>query len=98
MVMTAHGACGFLPSGPEMSMYVSQTVIPPVQELRTDEEDVDMMESKRDVKLVKASQQRARRKDRKSVPSSDEESSDDSRFLRYRERERRRSSKRTPER
>ncbi|KAE9309858.1 hypothetical protein PF008_g20594 [Phytophthora fragariae] len=32
MVMTAHGASGFMPTGPEMGMYVQQTIIPPVQE------------------------------------------------------------------
>ncbi|KAE9268177.1 hypothetical protein PR003_g31534, partial [Phytophthora rubi] len=36
MVMTAHGAGGFMPSGPEMGMYVQQTIIPPVQESKPD--------------------------------------------------------------
>ncbi|KAE8959169.1 hypothetical protein PR001_g30816, partial [Phytophthora rubi] len=95
MVMTAHGASGFVPSGPEMGMYVQQTIIPPVQESKPDVGDVDMSESERDVKTVRTSQRRTRRKDRRPDTSSDEESSDDSYYSRRRERGRRRSSKRT---
>ncbi|KAE8966498.1 hypothetical protein PR001_g28390, partial [Phytophthora rubi] len=50
MVMTAHGASGFMPSGPELGMYVQQTIIPPVQESKPDVGDADMSESERDVK------------------------------------------------
>ncbi|KAE8997262.1 hypothetical protein PR001_g19635 [Phytophthora rubi] len=50
MVMTAHGASGFVPSGPEMGMYVQQTIIPPIQESKSDLGDVVMSESERDVK------------------------------------------------
>ncbi|KAE8902628.1 hypothetical protein PF003_g13322 [Phytophthora fragariae] len=95
MVMTAHGAGGFMPSGPEMGMYVQQTIIPPVQESKLDVGDVDMMDSERDVKTVKTSQRRTRRKDRRPDTSSDDESSDDSHYSRRREWGRRRSSKRT---
>ncbi|KAE9286964.1 hypothetical protein PF008_g26540 [Phytophthora fragariae] len=95
MVMTANGAGGFMPSGPEMGMYVQQTNIPPVQESKSDVGDVDMMDSERDVKMVKASQRRTRRKDRRPDTSSDDESSGDSHYSRRRERGRRRSSKRT---
>ncbi|KAE9060576.1 hypothetical protein PF005_g31433 [Phytophthora fragariae] len=95
MVMTAHGASGFMPSGPEMGMYVQQTIIPPVQESKPDVGDVDMSDSERDVKTVKMSQRRTRRKDRRPDTSSDEESSDDSYYSRRRERGRHRSSKRT---
>ncbi|KAE8973219.1 hypothetical protein PF011_g25339 [Phytophthora fragariae] len=94
MAMTAHGAGGFMPSGPEMGMYVQQTIIPPVQESKPDVGDVDMMDSERDVKAVKTSQRRTRRKDRRPDTSSDDESSDDSHYSRRRERGRRRSSKR----
>ncbi|KAE8964600.1 hypothetical protein PF011_g28603 [Phytophthora fragariae] len=95
MVMTAHGAGSFMPSGPEMGMYVQQTIIPPVQESKPDVGDVDMMDSERDVKTVKTSQRRTRRKDRRPDTSSDDESSDHSHYSRRRERGRRRSSKRT---
>ncbi|KAE8875636.1 hypothetical protein PF005_g29091 [Phytophthora fragariae] len=95
MVMTAHGASGFMPSGPEMGMYVQQTIIPPVQESKPDVGDVDMSESERDAKTVRTSQRRTRRKDRRPDTSSDEESSDDSYYSRRRGRGRRRSSKRT---
>ncbi|KAE8957566.1 hypothetical protein PF005_g30530 [Phytophthora fragariae] len=47
MVMTAHGASGLMPSGPEMGMYVQQTIIPPVQDPKPDVGDVDMSESER---------------------------------------------------
>ncbi|KAE8876152.1 hypothetical protein PF007_g29049 [Phytophthora fragariae] len=96
MVMTAHGTSGFVPGGPEMGMYVQQTIIPPVQELKTDVGDVDMSDSERDVKTVRTSQRRTRRKNRRPDTSSDEESSEDSYYSRRRERGRRRSSKRTP--
>ncbi|KAE8897898.1 hypothetical protein PF003_g17797 [Phytophthora fragariae] len=95
MVMTAHGASGFTPSGPEMGMYVQKTIIPLVQESKPDVGDVDMSESERDVKTVRMSQRRTRRKDRRPDTSSDEESSDDSYYSRRRERGRRRPSKRT---
>ncbi|KAE8968669.1 hypothetical protein PF011_g27096 [Phytophthora fragariae] len=95
MVMTAHGTSGFVPSGPEMGMYVQQTIIPPVQELKPDVGDVDMSDSERDVKTVKTSQRRTRRKVRRPDTSSDEESSDGSYYSRRRERGRRRSSQRT---
>ncbi|KAE9315546.1 hypothetical protein PF008_g19215 [Phytophthora fragariae] len=95
MVMTAHGASDFVPSGPEMGMYVQQTIIPPVQESKPDVGDVDMSDSERDVKTVKTSQGRTRRKDDRPDTSSDEESSDDSYYSRRRERGRHRSSKRT---
>ncbi|KAE9268788.1 hypothetical protein PR003_g31329, partial [Phytophthora rubi] len=75
MVMTAHGAGGFMASGPEMGMYVQQTIIPPVQESKPDVGDVDMMDSERDVKTVKTSQRRTRRKDCRPDTSSDDESS-----------------------
>ncbi|KAE8876133.1 hypothetical protein PF003_g39727 [Phytophthora fragariae] len=48
MVMTAHGASGFVPSCPEMGMYIQQTIIPPVQESKPDVGDVDMLESERE--------------------------------------------------
>ncbi|KAE9009321.1 hypothetical protein PR002_g15649 [Phytophthora rubi] len=95
MVMTAHGASGFEPSGPEMGMYVQQTIIPPVQESKPDVGDVDMSDSERDVKTVKTFQRRTHRKDRRPDTSSDGESSDDSYYSRRRERGRRRSFKRT---
>ncbi|KAE9346475.1 hypothetical protein PF008_g8268 [Phytophthora fragariae] len=95
VVMTAHGASGFIPSGPEMGMYVQQAIIPPVQESKPDVGDVEMSESERYVKTVMTSQRRTRRKDRRPDTSSDEESSDDTYYSRRREKGRRRSSKRT---
>ncbi|KAE9072220.1 hypothetical protein PF010_g25570 [Phytophthora fragariae] len=71
MVMTAHGSSGFAPSGPEMGMYVQQTIIPPVQESKPDVGDVDMSDSEREVKTVKTSQRRTRRKDRRPNTSSE---------------------------
>ncbi|KAE9261869.1 hypothetical protein PR003_g33766, partial [Phytophthora rubi] len=49
MVMTAHGASGFVPSGLEMGMYVQQTIISPVQKSKPDLGDVDMSGSERNV-------------------------------------------------
>ncbi|KAE9065506.1 hypothetical protein PF005_g28349 [Phytophthora fragariae] len=95
IVMTAHGASGFVPSGPEMGMYVQQTIIPPVQESKPDVGDVDMSDSERDVKTVKTSQRRTHRKDCRPDTSSDGEYSDDSYYSKRRERGRRRSFKRT---
>ncbi|KAE8896839.1 hypothetical protein PF010_g12394 [Phytophthora fragariae] len=95
VVMTAHGASGFIPSCPEMGMYVQQAIIPPVQESKPDVGDVEMSESERYVKTVMTSQRRTRRKDRRPDTSSDEESSDDTYYSRRREKGRRRSSKRT---